>query len=163
MRHKRVLFLCRAAVIAAIYVTLTLICTALGISSGVIQVRISEMLCILPVFTTAAIPGLTIGCLISNIFSLAIWQDVVFGTLATFIGALGAYALRRVKWLSPLPTVLSNALIIPLVLSYGYGATEGIPFLMMTVLIGELISAYVLGLILLYSLKGKRAQALFKD
>ena len=152
-QRQRTLFLCRAAVIAAIYVTLTMICAAFGLSSGVIQVRISEMLCVLPVFTTAAIPGLAIGCLISNLLASAIWQDIVFGTLATLIGAYGAYLLRNVKYLSPLPTVLANAIIIPFVLAYGYGAEEGIPFLMLTVGIGEIISAYVLGIILLQTLK----------
>jgi len=155
LRHKRTLFLCRAAIIAAIYFALTMLCAAFGLSSGVIQIRLSEMLCVLPIFTTAAIPGLTLGCLISNLLTGAIWQDVVFGTLATFIGALGAYPLRKIKWLTPLPTVIANALIIPPVLAYGYGATEGIPFLMLTVGVGEIISAYIFGLILIQSLKGK--------
>ncbi len=162
-RHQSTLFLCRAAIIAAIYFTLTLLCAALGISSGVIQVRLSEMLCVLPVFTTAAIPGLTLGCLCANLFTGAIWQDIVFGTLATLLGAIGAYALRKIKWLSPFPTVLANTIIVPLVLSYGYGVPDGIPFLMLTVGIGEIISAYLFGLLLLRALKGKRAQALFWD
>ena len=153
--HKRTLFLCRAAIIAAIYFALTMLSAAFGLSSGVIQVRFSEMLCVLPIFTTAAIPGLALGCLISNLLTGAIWQDIVFGTLATLIGAYGAYLLRKIKWLSPLPTVLANALIIPFVLAYGYGAEEGIPFLMLTVGIGEIISAYIFGLILIQSLKGK--------
>ena len=159
-RQKRVLFLCRSAVIAAIYFVLTLLCAALGLSSGVIQIRLSEMLCILPVFTTAAIPGLTVGCLCANLFTGAIWQDIVFGTLATLIGALGAYALRRFVFLSPLPTVLANTLIVPLVLAYGYGFEGGIPYFMLTVGIGELISAYILG-ILLYGALKKRARGIF--
>ena len=156
LRRKRTLFLCRAAIIAAIYFALTMLSAAFGLSSGVIQVRFSEMLCVLPIFTTAAIPGLTLGCLISNLFTGAIWQDIVFGTFATFIGAWGAYLLRKIKWLSPLPTVVANVLIIPYVLAFGYGAEEGIPFLMLTVGIGEFISAYVFGLILIQSLKEKR-------
>ena len=160
-QRQRTLYLCRAAVIAAIYVTLTMLCASFGLSSGVIQVRISEMLCVLPVFTTAAIPGLAVGCLVSNLLTGAIWQDVVFGTLATLIGAVGAYLLRKVKYLSPLPTVLANTLIIPFVLSYGYGASEGIRFLMITVGIGEIISAYVLGVILIRALNGKRTQEIF--
>ena len=155
LRRKRTLFVCRAAIIAAIYFALTMLCAAFGLSSGVIQVRLSEMLCVLPIFTTAAIPGLSLGCLISNLFTGAIWQDIVFGTLATLIGAVGAYLLRRVKWLVPLPTVVANALIIPPVLAYGYGATEGIPFLILTVGIGEIISAYIFGIILIQALKGK--------
>ncbi len=154
--HKKTLFICRAAIIAAMYVVLTFIAAALGISSGVIQVRFSEMLCILPVFTTAAIPGLTVGCLCANLLvGGAIWQDVVFGTLATLIGAIGTYALRKFKWLAPLPPMLANTIIIPFVLAYGYKFEGGLPFFMLTVGIGEIISVYIFGLILYHSIKNK--------
>ena len=70
---------------------------------------------------------------------------MIVGPLATLIGALGTYALRRYRWLAPLPAVLSNALIIPFVLSYAYGAEEAIPLMMLTVGLGEAISIYGIG------------------
>ena len=154
---SRTLFVCRAASIAAIYVVLTFISAALGLSSGVIQVRFSEMLCILPMFTTAAIPGLTLGCLCSNLLvGGAIWQDIVFGTLATLIGALGTRTLRKFKYLAPLPPIVANTVIIPFVLAYGYRFEGGLPYFMLTVGIGELISIYILGMILYHSIKNKK-------
>ena len=146
--QKKTLFLCRAALIASLYVVLTLIASAFGLSSYAIQIRFSEALCILPMFTTAAIPGLAIGCLVSNLICAALWQDVVFGTLATLIGAIGTYALRKNKWIAPLPPIFANTIIIPLVLAYCYGFEGGIPYFMLTVGIGEIISVYLLGLIL---------------
>ena len=140
--------MCRAALIASLYVVLTLIASAFGLSSYAIQVRFSEALCILPIFTTAAIPGLAIGCLISNLICAALWQDILFGTLATLIGALGTYALRKYKWIAPLPPILANMLIIPFVLAYCYGFEGGVLYFMLTVGIGEIISVYLLGMIL---------------
>ena len=150
-RNKRILFICRAAVVAALYVVLTYLARLLGLDSGVIQVRFSEMLCVLPIFMPASIPGLTVGCVLSNLLVGNHWLDIIFGSLATLIGALGTYSLRKIKWLAPLPAVISNALIIPFVLSYVYGVEETIPFLMLTVGVGELISVYGLGSILMLS------------
>ena len=152
-RKARILFVCHAGLIAALYTVLTVFVGALGLANGAIQFRISEALCVLPFFTPAAIPGLTIGCLIANLWTGCIWQDVVFGALATLLGALGARALRRWLWAVPLPTVIANVLIVPPVLAYAYHAEEGIPFLMLTVGVGEVLSAYVLGLVLLFALK----------
>ena len=148
--------MCRAALIASLYIVLTLIASMLGVSSHVIQVRFSEALCILPIFTSAAIPGLAIGCLVSNLICAALWQDVVFGTLATLIGALGTYALRKYKWIAPIPPILANTIIIPLILAYCYGFEGGIPYFMLTVGIGEIISVYILGLILHRALEKHR-------
>ncbi len=153
--HSRALYICRAALIAALYVALTFFSSMLGLSSGVIQIRFSEMLCILPIFTPAAIPGLTLGCLCSNLLTGAIWQDIVFGTLATLLGALGTYALKKFKWLAPIPPVLANTVIIPLVLAYGYQFEGGLPYFMLTVGIGEIISVYVLGLLLYHFVNKK--------
>ena len=152
--------MCRAALIASLYVVLTLIASAFGLSSYAIQVRFSEALCILPIFTTAAIPGLAIGCLISNLICAAIWQDILFGTLATLIGALGTYALRKYKWIAPLPPILANMLIIPFVLAYCYGFEGGVLYFMLTVGIGEIISVYLLGMILRRALE-KHQSVLF--
>ena len=149
MRNKKVLRITQAAMIAAIYVVLTVFISAFNLASGAIQVRISEALTILPVFTPAAIPGLFLGCLISNLVTGCMPLDVVFGSLATLIGAIGAYLLRRHKWLAPLSPILANTIIVPFILAYGYDAPGSIPFFMLTVGIGEVISCYVLGGILM--------------
>lgn len=125
MRNKKVLFLTQAAVIAAIYVVLTIFISAFNLASGAIQVRISEALTILPFFTPAAIPGLAIGCLLSNLLTGAAVYDVVFGSLATLLGAVGTYLLRKHKFLCTLPPVIANMVIIPFVLRYGYGLADG--------------------------------------
>ena len=143
MKNKSVLFLVQAAAIAAVYVTLTLIFAP--ISYGEIQVRISEALTILPLFTPAAIPGLFVGCLLGNILGGAVIWDVIFGSLATLIGAAGGYLLRKNRWLVPLPTVLSNTIIVPFVLRYGYGVELPIVLMMVYVAVGEIISCYGLG------------------
>lgn len=146
---KRTLYVCQAAIVASLYVVLTFLSRMLGLDSGAIQLRISEMLCVLPIFMPSSIIGLTLGCFISNLLVGAHVMDIVIGPVATLIGALGTYALRRIKWLAPLPAVLSNALIIPFVLSYAYGIEQAIPFMMLTVGVGELLSVYGFGSILL--------------
>ena len=155
--RKKVIFLCQAAVIASLYVALTMVSSMLGLSSGAIQCRFSEALCILPYFTPAAIPGVTLGCLISNLMVAGTSVfDIIFGTLATLIGAVGTYLLRNIKigkFIAGLPPVVSNALIIPFVLKYAYSLSDGFGFLMLTVGIGELISAGVLGTLLLFALE----------
>ena len=153
--NKKVKFLCHAAIIAAIYVVLTFLASAMGLSSGVIQVRFSEALCVLPYFTAAAVPGVTVGCLLANIVTGCAPLDIALGPIATFIGALIAYFLRKHKWLVPLPSVLANMAIVPYVLIKAYGAEDAYPFLLLTVGIGEVISIYGLGMLLLFAL-GKR-------
>lgn len=155
MKNKKVLFLTQAAMIAALYVVLTFIVNAFGLASGAIQVRLSEMLAILPFFTPAAIPGLYIGCLLSNLLTGACLLDILAGSLASLLGALGAYALRRQKWLVPLPTILANAIIVPFILTspYGYGLTDAWWYLVFTVSAGEIISCGILGMLLLFSLQ----------
>ena len=159
--RAKTIFLCQGAIIAAIYVVLTYITHMFGLDSGVIQIRVSEMLCVLPMFTTAAIPGLYLGCLLANLLTGAVWLDVIFGPIATLIGALGTYALRHWKWVAPLPPIAANTLIIPFVLSYGYGMEQAIPFMMLTVGIGEILSIYLLGMIFYFSIR-KRAKSIFK-
>ena len=153
---KKTLYLCHAAIIAAMYVALSFVSAALGLSSGVIQCRISEALCILPIYTPAAVPGVAIGCLIFNLMSACAWQDVLFGTLATLIGAIGARLLRRLPYLAPWPTVIANTLIIPFVLIYAYGIGDALYFLMLTVGAGEIISAGIFGYILMVAVKPVR-------
>ena len=148
---KKLVFICQAAVIAALYVVLTYVFSAFA--SGVIQVRVSEALTILPAFTPAAIPGLVIGCLLSNTLTGCVLLDIIFGSVATLIGALGSYALRRHTWLVPIPPIVSNMIIVPFVLRYAYGATDAFPFMIATVGAGEIISCYLLGMLLYGALK----------
>ena len=148
-------FMTQAAMIAAIYVVLTYIFAPF--SFGDVQVRIAEALTILPVFTPAAIPGLFIGCLIGNILGGAILPDIVFGSIATLLGAIFTYLLRKKsQFLCVLPPIISNIIIVPFVLRFGYGINLPIPFLMLTIGIGEVISCGVLGLILYYALRKYR-------
>ena len=159
MKNKGSLFMVQAAAIAAVYVVLTTVFAAF--SFGEVQVRISEALTILPVFTPAAIPGLFVGCLISNFLGGAILLDVIFGSIATLIGAVFTWKLRNSsKWLAPLPPIVANAIIVPFTLYYGYGVNLPIPFMMLTVGIGEVISCGVLGMIL-YGALNKYRYAIF--
>ena len=136
------------ATIAALYVILTLISRLFGLDSGAIQIRISESLCILPVFSGAAVGGLFAGCMLSNILAGASIWDIVFGSLATLAGAIFTRRLRKYPVLAVLPPILSNALIIPFVLHFAYGIPGGIPYFMLTVGTGEIISCGILGMIL---------------
>ena len=144
-----------AGIVAALYVVLTLLISLIpGFATSAIQVRVSEALCILTFFTPWAIPGLTIGCFLSNLLLGCVWQDILFGTVATLLGAVGGWLLRKVSvWLVPLPTVFANAIIVPFVLKYAYGAEGAIPFFMLTVGVGELIAAFGLGMTLYFALK----------
>ena len=150
--HAKVRFVCYAAIIAALYVALTAVSAMLGLASGAIQVRISEALCVLPFFTPAAIPGVTLGCFIYNLLFVGNILDIVFGTLATLIGAVGARLLRKWKWSVSVPTIASNTFIIPLVLKYGFMLEESVGFFMVTIFIGEFIAAGILGTALLFAL-----------
>ena len=148
---NKVLYLAQAAMIAAIYVVLTVVGASLAF--GEVQIRFAEALTILPVFTPAAIPGLFVGCLIGNTLGGAILPDIIFGSLATLIGAFFTWKLRNQnRILAPLPPIIANIIVVPFVLRYGYGATLPIPFMMLTVGIGEVISCGILGLILAYAL-----------
>lgn len=153
--HQRVRYLTHAAVIAAMYVVLTYLSSIAGLSGqNAIQCRFSEALCILPFFTSAAIPGVSIGCLLANVLTGAALPDVIFGTLATLIGAVGTYLLRKNKWLAPIPPILANTIIIPFVIRYAYvGVEDSLGFLFATVFAGEVISCGLLGMLLLFALE----------
>ena len=154
MRRRKTSFLTQSAVIAALYVVLTEISVLMGISNGVIQLRLSEMLAVLPIFTPAAIPGLFIGCFISNIFAGGIIWDVIFGSIATILGAYGTYLLRKKSvYLAPVPTVFTNMAIIPFVLRFAYGTEGSLLFFALTVGIGEILTAGVMGTFLAKTLK----------
>ena len=152
MKNKKVAFLTQAAIISAVYVVLGVAFAAFG--QGAIQVRIAEALTILPLFTPAAIPGIFLGCLLSNVLSGAILLDVIFGSFASLLGAIGTYSLRKSHpILGTIPPILANVIIVPLILRYGYGDPLPIPFMMLTVGVGEIISCGVLGLLLYTALK----------
>ena len=135
--------LAEGALIAALYVVLTLVFAP--ISFGPVQLRIAEMLTILPLFTSAAVPGLFAGCFLGNIIGGAIIWDVIFGSLATLIGAALGYKLRFNRWLVPIPAIISNTVIIPFVLKFGYGVDIPIIFIMIYILAGEIAGCFVLG------------------
>ncbi len=138
---------------AALYVVLTMLAAAFGLASGAVQVRLSEALTILPVFTSAAIPGLTVGCVLANIVTGCAAWDVVFGSLATLIGAVGTRLLKDRPILAWIPPVISNVAIVPIVLMKVYGLTDAWWYLALTVGAGEIISCGVLGLLLYRSVK----------
>ncbi len=169
-KRTKAAWITQGAVIAAIYVVLTIFVAAFNLASGSIQVRISEALCILPYFTSAAVPGLWLGCFLANLFTGATVMDTVLGSLATLLGALGTYALRRHKFLCTLPPVFANALIVPVVLIYAYGIPSiefhgyNLTYIVSfaTVGIGEVISVCVVGSILLRVLEKYRT-VLFKE
>ena len=162
MKNKKALFITQAAVIAALYVVLVVIFNY--ISFGPIQFRVAEALTILPYFTPAAIPGLFLGCILANVIGGAVIWDIIFGSIATLIGAVFTYLLRKKsKFLAPLPPVLANTIIVPWVLKYAYGAEEMVWFMAVTVGIGEILACYVLGMILLFALNKVRRQVFGED
>lgn len=140
-------FITHAAIIAAIYVIPNLVMT-INLTGGIIQCRVAEAFTILPIFTPAAVPGLFVGCLLSNLLMGAALYDVIFGSLATLLGAIGTYALRDNPYLSVISPITANTIIIPFILKYTYGLGESIPFIMLMIFIGEVISCGVLGIIL---------------
>ena len=158
-QNKSVYFMTHAAAVAAIYIVLTMVFQP--ISFGPVQFRVSEALCILPFFTPAAVPGLFVGCLLSNLFCGAAALDVIFGSLATLIGAVGSYLLRHNRWAVCVPPIMANTIIIPWVLRYAYGSADLIPVAMVTVGAGEILAIGVLGNVLLAALLPVR-NAVFK-
>lgn len=144
------LFITTAAIIAALYVVLTFLANALGLANYAIQVRFSEALTILPLFTPAAIPGVFIGCLLSNILTGCCLQDIIFGSLTTLVASSITFTIgiafrkmirsatsKKTKTglgiagtlLGSVPPIVGNMFVVPLVLIYAYGFTQAGPFL----------------------------------
>ena len=150
--RKSTVFIVKSAVIAALYAIMTVVISPL--SYGMVQCRFSESLIMLCVFTPAAIPGLTVGCLVANIFSFNP-IDMICGTTATLLSAVVGYKLRKVKiggipWLTPLPAVIFNMIIIGLELSVylpieGHGFLVGFFIQALSVFIGQVIACYIFG------------------
>ena len=161
-KSNHTMLLVQAAMIAALYVVLTYIANAMGLASSAIQIRFSEALTILPYFTPAAIPGLFVGCFLSNILTGCAIPDIIFGSIATLIGALLTRRLRKYKWLAPVPPILANTLIVPFVLLYAYGIRP-LWLSFITVGIGEVISCGVLGMLLLIVLEKYRGMCQTKN
>ena len=169
--NQKVLYLAHAAVIAALYVVLTQLVAGLGLASAAVQVRFSEALTVLPVFTPAAIPGLFAGCILANLLTGSVPLDVLFGSIATLLGALGTWFISHPpvhnasvtplkswqRWLSPVPPIAANTLIVPFILAYVYQFEGSISYFMLTVGLGEVISCGVLGLLLLKVLERHRS------
>ena len=152
--HAKVRQIALSSAIAGAYTVLTL--AFAPISSGLIHCRISEALCILPWFFPAAVPGLTLGCLLSNLLTGAPLPDIIFGTFATFLAARITCTMRDwrcSRFLAPLPPVLANGLIVGALLVHVYGV--GVPYLLaaLYVALGEALACYGIGLPLLVFLE----------
>lgn len=160
---NRTRYLVQGAMIAAIYVVLTVLAAGFDLASGSIQVRFSEVLTVLPFFTPAAVPGLTIGCLLANILTGSALPDIIFGTLATLIGAAGTRLLRKHRFLCTLSPVISNGIIVPLVLRYAYGVNLPVWALMLSVGAGEAICCVLFGSLLIAALYNRRGRIFPED
>lgn len=156
-KNSKALFVAYAAIIAALYVVLTLIANALGLANYAIQIRFSEALTILPYFTPAAIPGLFVGCIVSNTLTGCLPLDIIGGSIATLLGAIGSYLLRKWKYLVPLPPIIFNMLIVPSILAFVYQFEGSLSYFTLTVGIGEVLSCGILGTFLLLLLEKYRS------
>ncbi len=153
MKNEQTREIAFGGMIAALYVVLTFVAQAFGLASGAIQVRFSEALCLLPCLTPAAVPGLTVGCVLANLLTGCAPWDVVFGSLATLIGAIGTRMMKDKPMLSWIPPVLSNTIIVPIVLMKVYGVDTAWPLLTFQIFAGEMISVCILGLLLYKAVK----------
>ena len=145
--------LATAAIIAALYTVMSLMSSVFGLTYGAIQCRFSEALTVLPFFLPEAIPGLFVGCLVTNLMSTVGPLDIILGSMATLLAALWTAKMPN-KWLAPLPPVICNAVIIGAMIAWyeaGFGPGFGAAFASnaVTVGIGEAIACYVLGMLLL--------------
>jgi uncharacterized membrane protein len=158
-------YIAQAGIIASLYAALVVLGTFTPVGFlmfGPVQVRISEALSILPYFTPAAIPGLFIGCVTSNMAGVAFapglavlgWWDVLFGSLASLAAALFSRALRKHRWLVPLPPVIFNAIVLGL----EFTLSTHTPFWLnaLTVGAGQAVACYFLGMPLLFALEKKK-------
>ena len=160
-------FIAQGAVIAALYVVLTLISQALGLLSFDVQLRFSEALCVLPYFTAAAVPGLTLGCVLANLLTGGAPWDILFGSFATLIGAVVCRLIsKKLKgmgkrslaiWLSPIPNILANTAILPFIIKWVYASEIALPLIAVFVFLGELVSC-ALGIPLAFALDRRVGQ-----
>ncbi len=154
---KKARYITEAALVGALYVVLCEFSALLGLSSGAFQIRFAEALTVLPAFLPSAVPGLFVGCLLANILSGAVMWDVIFGSLATLLGAFLTKILsRKNKYLASVPPIVANSVVIPLIIKYAYGVKIGFPLIFLGVLSGEIISCGILGTILISALLPKK-------
>ena len=144
MKDERTLWLTQSAVIAALYAVFTLILPVNA--AGTVEFRISEALTMIAALTPAAVPGLTIGCVLANILHGAALLDVIFGSLATLLAAAATYLTRKNIWVAAVWPAVFNGLIVGLLLKYVYQMEMSLPLLMLSVAAGELVICYVLGI-----------------
>ena len=137
--------------IAALYVVLTMLSRVLGLTDLAVQFRFSEALSVLPFFTFVAVPGLGVGCVLTNILLQSSPWDIGLGSFATFIGALASYLISKslkgagkrklAIWLAPVPNVIANTLILPPIIKWVYGDAASLILIAMLVFAGELVSS----------------------
>ena len=156
MKNKKAYFITQAAVIAALYVVLTLFINAFDLASGAIQVRISEALTLLPVLFPAAIPGVSVGCMLAGILTGAPWFDWLFGSLTTLTAALLTRKYHKPIWVAAVWPTLLNAVITGAIVHFAYvdnPTLSLLPLTMLSVGAGEAIACFGLGLPLLLLLR----------
>lgn len=146
-------YLTRAAVIAALYVVLTYLAGLMNLAYGPVQFRFSEALTVLPFLFPEAIPGLFVGCIVSNLISPYGMLDLVVGSLATLIAAIWTAKCGK-RWFAPMPPVIANAVLVGAMIAwyeagFGAGFPAAFAYNALTVGLGELVVCYVLGLPLL--------------
>lgn len=167
MRKGKSAFIFQTIVIAIAYVILTLIANAFSMAKGIVQVRISDALCVMPFFTPAAIPGLVIGSVVSNII-ISVSEDpitgamvlssasqyyVIFCGIAIFAGSIGAYLLRKNKFIVSIPAIILNTVTVVLLFRYAFRFEDSSLKCLCTVGVGEIIACGLLGTALLLALE----------
>lgn len=146
-----------AAMVAALYAVMSYFGNIFGLTFGPIQFRFAEALTVLPFLFPATVPGLFVGCLITNLLSPYGPLDIVVGSAATLIAALWTSRVKN-RWMAPLPPVICNAVLVGFTIGWAEagGFTAALPaawvFNGLTVGLGELGACYVLGMLLLYVL-----------
>lgn len=157
-------------VIAIAYIVLSYIADMFGMAKGIVQVRISDALCVLPYFTPAAIPGLFIGSIISNIIisltedpmtgkmvlSAAAQQYILFSGLSILAASIVSYCVRKFKFVVAIPPIVFNSITMPMIFHYVFRYEDSVAKCFMTVLIGEIISCGLLGTALLLALEDSK-------
>ncbi len=141
---RQVRLLVQGAVIAALYAVLTLILPVTA--AGTVEFRISEALTLLAALTPAAIPGLTVGCVLANVLHGAVVLDVVFGSLATLLAAIATWTTRKNLFVAAVWPAIFNGLIVGLLLRYAYQMDAPLYVLMLSVAGGEAVICYALGI-----------------
>lgn len=170
MKNKKKIYIMQTIVIAVLYIILTVIADMFGMAKGIVQVRISDALAVLPYFTPAAIPGLFIGCLVSNtiislspdpmtgkmMLSSAAQYYILFGSCSTMAAAFVSYLIRKKKFIVFVPPIIFNTITIPLLFKYVFRYEDSLLKCFVTVGVGELISCGLLGTALLLALEDSK-------